>query len=57
MTRFAKVVSAVLVVATASVIAKGFNDDNQQTTTLKVCGNDDIARVDAKGFACQHTAE
>ena len=57
MTRFAKVVSAILVVATASVVAKGFNHDNQQSTALKMCGNDDIARVDAKGFACQHTAE
>ncbi len=57
MTKLARVAALILLIAKASVIAKGFNEKHQQEMAAQTCGNDHIARVDSHGFACQFPTE
>lgn len=57
MTKLARVAAVILLIATASVIAKGFNEEHHQDMAAQTCGNDHIARVDSTGFACQPPSE
>ena len=55
MSKLAKVAAFVLLLATAGVIAKGFNEEHHLEMTTAECGNTHIARVDSNGFACKKT--
>lgn len=57
MTKLARVAAVILLIATASVIAKGYNEVHHEEMSAQTCGNDHIARVDSTGFACQTPTE
>ncbi|RJF35345.1 hypothetical protein [Pseudoalteromonas gelatinilytica] len=55
MSKFKKIVIAVVILLSLGAIAKQYNERNHTEMAIKACGNkDNIAKVDSKGFECKN---
>ncbi|MBE0353241.1 MULTISPECIES: hypothetical protein [Pseudoalteromonas] len=56
MSKFKKVLIALVILVGLGAIAKQYNEQNHMEMAIEQCGDkDSIARVDSKGFECKKT--